>query len=68
MKSSHRIVAVIWDSQFLCVQRAVYLVAGRLAVHLDELARRRDEDAGRVRAWSCTRGEATAPGDPVGNA
>jgi hypothetical protein len=44
MKPWQRVVAVIWDGQFLRVQRAVYLVARPLAVHLDELARRRDEE------------------------
>jgi gamma-glutamylcyclotransferase (GGCT)/AIG2-like uncharacterized protein YtfP len=44
MKLWQRAVAVIWDSQFLSVQCAVYLVARPLAVHLDELARRRDEE------------------------
>ncbi|MHA6616642.1 hypothetical protein [Pseudonocardia sp. DLS-67] len=38
-----RLAAAIWDGQFLCVQRAVYGAAPRLAAHLDELARRRDE-------------------------
>jgi hypothetical protein len=44
MKPWQRFVAVIWDSQFLCVQRAVYRVARRCAGYLDELARRRDEE------------------------
>jgi hypothetical protein len=44
MKLWQRFVAVIWDGQFLCVQRVVYRVARRLAGHLDELARRRDEE------------------------
>lgn len=44
MKPWQRLVAVIWDAQFLCVQRAVYRVAHRFAGYLDELARRRDEE------------------------
>lgn len=37
-----RLVAVIWDSQFLRVQHAVYRAAPRLAARMDDLARRRD--------------------------
>jgi hypothetical protein len=44
MKLWQRLVAAIWDGQFLRTQHAVYLVARPLAVHLDELARRRDEE------------------------
>jgi hypothetical protein len=51
MKPWQRLAAVIWDSQFLCAQRAVYLVSRRLAVYLDELARRRDEGL-RKGAWA----------------
>jgi hypothetical protein len=39
-----RLAVVIWDSQFLRVQHAVYRAAPRLATHIDELARRRDEE------------------------
>ncbi|GAA5113676.1 hypothetical protein [Pseudonocardia adelaidensis] len=38
-----RLAAVIWDGQLLPVQHAAYRVAPRFAAHLDELARRRDE-------------------------
>jgi hypothetical protein len=44
VKPWHRLAVVIWDSQFLRVQHAVYRAAPRLATHIDELARRRDEE------------------------
>lgn len=47
VKPLQRLAAVIWDSQFLRVQHAVYRAAPRLAVRLDELARRRDEGRGK---------------------
>jgi hypothetical protein len=44
VKPWQRLAAVLWDGQFIRVQHAVYRAAPRLAAHLDELARRRDEE------------------------
>ena len=44
VKPWQRLAVAIWDTQFLCAQRALYRAAPRLAAHLDELARRRDEE------------------------
>jgi hypothetical protein len=54
-----RLAAVIWDSQFLRAQRAVYFVAPRVAAHLDELARRRDAER-----WTRSRAGDHATGHP----
>ncbi len=42
-----RLAAVIWDSQPLRLQLAVFRAAPRLATHLDELAHRRDAERTR---------------------
>lgn len=44
MKPWERLAAAIWDHQLLRVQLIVFRAAPRFATHLDELARRRDEE------------------------